>query len=43
MTYKSPNDEYGFNFLFEGEIRFGSEYFRVKLNDEVIQHRIFGV
>lgn len=43
MTYKSPNDKYGFDFLFEGEIRFGPEYYRVKLNEEVIQYRIFGV
>ena len=42
MTHKSPNNKHGFDFLFKGEIRFGPEYYRVKLNEEVVQHRIFG-
>ncbi|MEM9832470.1 MAG: hypothetical protein AAF944_17690 [Bacteroidota bacterium] len=41
-AYKSPNKKYGFDFLFEGEIRFGPQYYRVRLNGKELKNRIFG-
>lgn len=41
-SYKSPDKKYGFDFIFEGEIRFGPEYYSLNLNGKKIQHRIFG-
>ncbi len=41
-AYKSPGKTHGFDFIFEGEIRFGPEYYKLKLNGELIPNRIFG-
>ncbi|TRZ42184.1 hypothetical protein [Robertkochia solimangrovi] len=41
-AYKSPGKVHGFDFIFEGEIRFGPTYFKVKLDGEMIKNRIFG-
>jgi len=41
-AYKSPGKIHGFDFIFEGEIRFGPTYYKVKLDGEMIKNRIFG-
>ncbi len=41
-AYKSPGKVHGFDFIFEGEIRFGPTYYKVKLDGELIKNRIFG-
>lgn len=41
-TYKSPGKAHGFAFIFEGEIRFGPTYYKLKLDGELINNRIFG-
>lgn len=41
-AYKSPNKEHGFNFIFEGEIRFGPTYYKIELDGKLITSRIFG-
>lgn len=41
-AYKSPDKQHGFNFIFEGEIRFGPTYYKLKLDDKLITSRIFG-
>lgn len=41
-AYKSPDKKQGFNLLFEGEIGFGPEYYRLQLNCNMINDRIFG-
>ena len=41
-TYKSPEKSHGFDLIFEGEIRFGPEYYRLKLDGNLIPNRIFG-
>ncbi|ARV16254.1 hypothetical protein [Polaribacter sp. SA4-12] len=41
-AYKSPRKTHGFDFIFEGEIRFGPEYYKLKLDGMLISNRIFG-
>lgn len=41
-AYKSPGKAHGFDFILEGEIRFGPTYYKLKLNGELIKDRIFG-
>lgn len=41
-AYKSPDKRHGFNFIFEGEIRFGPTYYKVQLDGGLITNRIFG-
>lgn len=41
-AYKSPGEVHGFDFIFEGEIRFGPTYYKLKLDGELIENRIFG-
>jgi hypothetical protein len=41
-AYKSPGKKHGFDFIFEGEIRFGPSYFKVNLDGQIISDRIFG-
>ena len=41
-AYKSPGKVHGFDFIFEGEIRFGPTYYKLKLDGELIANRIFG-
>ncbi|CAM3503577.1 hypothetical protein ACAN107058_07435 [Paracidovorax anthurii] len=39
---RSPNGMHRAALLFEGEIRFGPEYFRLAIDARAIPHRIFG-
>lgn len=41
-AYLSPGKIHGIDFIFHGEIRFGPDYFRIKLNGKIIKNRIFG-
>ncbi|MCR9264128.1 MAG: hypothetical protein NXH86_08205 [Flavobacteriaceae bacterium] len=41
-AYKSPGKIHGFDFIFEGEIRFGPTYYKLKLDGELIKDRVFG-
>lgn len=41
-AYKSPGKTHEFDFIFEGEIRFGPIYYRLKLDGDLISNRIFG-
>ncbi len=41
-AYKSPGKKHGFDFIFEGEIRFGPTYYKVSLDGQIISDRIFG-
>lgn len=41
-AYKSPGKVHGFDFIYEGEIRFGPTYYKLKLDGELINNRIFG-
>jgi hypothetical protein len=41
-AYKSPGKVHGFDFIFEGEIRFGPTYFKIKLDGELVESRVFG-
>lgn len=41
-AYKSQNKKYSFDFIFEGEIRFGPTYYKIKLDEQLIENRIFG-
>lgn len=41
-AYKSPGNVHGFDFIFDGEIRFGPNYYKVKLDGKIIENRIFG-
>ena len=41
-AYKSPGKIHGFDFIFEGEIRFGPTYYKLKLDGKLIKNRIFG-
>jgi hypothetical protein len=41
-AYKSPGKKHGFNFIFEGEIRFGPTYSKLQLDGKLISNRIFG-
>lgn len=41
-AYKSPKKNHSFDFIFNGEIRFGPEYYKLKLNGKVIPNKIFG-
>lgn len=42
-AYKSQDKKYAFDFIFEGEIRFGPTYYKIKLNGQLIANRIFGL
>lgn len=39
---KSPDKKYGFDFVWEGEIRFGSAYYSIVLNGSSLLDKIFG-
>jgi len=41
-AYKSPRHKHGFNFIYEGEIRFGPAYYKVELDGLTITNRTFG-
>ena len=41
-AYKSQNKKHSFDFIFEGEIRFGPTYYKIKLDGQLIENRIFG-
>lgn len=41
-AYKSHDKKHSFDFIFEGEIRFGPTYYKIKLDGELIANRIFG-
>lgn len=41
-AYKSQDKKYSFDFIFEGEIRFGPDYYKIKLDGQLIPDRIFG-
>ncbi|WP_431121212.1 hypothetical protein [Flagellimonas flava] len=41
-AYKSPDKTHSFDFVFAGEIRFGPEYFQLKLDEYLVPKRIFG-
>ena len=41
-AYKSQDKKHGFDFIFEGEIRFGPTYYKIKLDGQLIENRIFG-
>ena len=41
-AYKSQDKKKGIDFIFEGEIRFGPTYYKVKLNGQLLENRIFG-
>ena len=41
-AYKSPGMVHGFDFIFEGEIRFGPTYYKLMLDRELVKNRIFG-
>lgn len=41
-TYKLPGEVHEFDFVFEGEIRFGPTYYKLKLDGNLIKNRIFG-
>jgi len=41
-AYKSSNKKHGFNFIFEGEIRFGPTYYKLELDGQLVKKRIFG-
>lgn len=41
-AYKSPGGKHCFDFIFEGEIRFGPAYYNIKLDGEIIPNRTFG-
>ena len=41
-AYKSPGKKHGFNFIFEGEIRFGPTYYNIVLDGKLIPNRTFG-
>lgn len=42
-TYKSPDEAHSFDFIFAGEIRFGPEYYKLKLDGVLVPNRIFGI
>lgn len=42
-AYKSQDKEHSFDFIFEGEIRFGPTYYKIKLDGQLIENRIFGL
>ncbi|NEM98650.1 hypothetical protein [Pontibacter burrus] len=41
-AYKSPGKNHGFDFIFEGEIRFGPCFYKIALDGVLIPDRIFG-
>ena len=41
-AYKSHDKKHSFDLIFEGEIRFGPTYYKIKLNGQLIAKRIFG-
>lgn len=41
-AYKSQDKKHGFDFIFEGEIRFGPTYYKIKLDGQLIENMIFG-
>ncbi|MFH6997232.1 hypothetical protein ACHRVZ_04810 [Flavobacterium sp. FlaQc-57] len=41
-AYKSPEKKHAFDFIFEGEIRFGPPYFQIKLDGLILKNKIFG-
>ncbi|QNR25143.1 hypothetical protein [Croceimicrobium hydrocarbonivorans] len=41
-AYKSPGKVHSFDFVFEGEIRFGPNYYKLILDGDLINNRIFG-
>ncbi len=40
--YKSPGKVHGFDFIFEGEIRFGPSFYKIKLDGKLIENKLFG-
>ncbi|WP_221405677.1 hypothetical protein [Dysgonomonas massiliensis] len=40
--YKSPDKNYGIDFVWEGEIRFGPAYYSIVLNGSPLVDKIFG-
>ncbi len=41
-AYKSPGKKHSFDFIFEGQIRFGPDYFKIQLDSNLITDRLFG-
>jgi len=41
-AYKSPGKKHGFNFIHEGDIRFGPSYYKIELDGKLILDRYFG-
>lgn len=41
-AYKSQDKKHEFDFIFEGEIRFGPTYYKIKLDGQLIGNTIFG-
>lgn len=41
-AYKSQDKKHGIDLIFEGEIRFGPPYYKIKLNGKLIENKIFG-
>ena len=41
-AFKSPNKKHAFDLIFEGEIRFGPTYYKLKLDGKLIENRVFG-
>lgn len=42
-AYKSPNKNHDFYFVREGEIRFGPSYYKIVLDGQTIEDRVFGL
>lgn len=41
-AYLSPDKIHSFDFIAEGEVRFGPDYYKIRLNGQLISDRIFG-
>jgi hypothetical protein len=41
-AYQSPAKNHGFDFIFQGEIRYGPSYYNIVLDGILIPNRIFG-
>ena len=42
MGYKSPDGNHKVEFFYDGQIKFGPTYYKIKLDGKLISNRIFG-
>lgn len=43
FKYSSPNKIHNIEFIFAGEIAFGPQYFNIKIDNQLVSGRIFGL